>query len=133
MEVAPENPVVNLQMAKAYLVGEETEKAKLKYQKALDLAPTFVEALVGLGNIYQFEGSFELAIDHYEKALTLNPDLEGVRQNLWESYLRDVQAYKEVGDFTTAFEKLDRARVYNRREADEQIVILCSEAPSYCL
>lgn len=63
------------------LVGREAQ-ARSYYQCALDLDPTNVDALVGLGDAYRQAGSLQIAVLPYLSARVLKPNDGGVRGRL---------------------------------------------------
>jgi Flp pilus assembly protein TadD len=51
-----------------------TAEAVEAYQKALELKPSYAEALNNLGNIVTAQGNFSAALGFYERALVVNPN-----------------------------------------------------------
>ena len=64
-----------------YLVGA-FESSVENIQKTLDLEPRHFGAISGLGQIYLRQDKLSLARQAFEKALSINPHLEGARTNI---------------------------------------------------
>lgn len=54
--------------ASAYFNMKEVEKAKLDYQKAIDLKPDYADACFNLARIYDFEKNYDMACYYYRIA-----------------------------------------------------------------
>ncbi|MGH7262932.1 MAG: tetratricopeptide repeat protein, partial [Candidatus Rokuibacteriota bacterium] len=52
------------------------------YKKALELDPQFLEARMGLGEVYEDKGLYEDAIREYRKVVELDPQHTGALYNL---------------------------------------------------
>jgi tetratricopeptide (TPR) repeat protein len=65
------------------------------YERALDLAPTSVDALYNLGNTYQDLGQPERAVAYFERALRLNPEAIELHNNLGTA-LQDLGRFDEA-------------------------------------
>ena len=93
---------------RALLDGEKLIKQE-KYREAVEklklatqLLPTNAQSWNHLGLAYHGLGEYEKAIEAYQKALTINPDLESVRYNLGVLYLqtdRPGDAARELTSF----------------------------------
>ena len=59
------------------LWGEATHR----WEKAVEIDPTYAAAWNDLGIAYEQQGKFDLARKAYEKALTLDPNNNFIRQN----------------------------------------------------
>ena len=51
--------------------------------QALAIAPSDSEILNNLGNVYLFNGEYELSVEHYKKALAIKPKDFIIWKNLW--------------------------------------------------
>src|SRR5260221_1646873 len=69
-------------------------EAIYRWEKAVDLDPTYAAAYNDLAIAYEHEGQLEKARKAYEKAIELSPNNEPIRQNY--------ELFKEINDRTTA-------------------------------
>ena len=58
------------------------QAAKRTYNRTLELHPESFEALQNLGAIYEQEGAIPKALDHYRKALAVQPGYDGAYYNM---------------------------------------------------
>src|SRR5437763_15846684 len=65
-------------------------EAIYRWEKAVELDPTYAAAYNDLGIAYEHEGQLEKARKAYEKALTLDPNNANIRQNY--------DLFKEIND-----------------------------------
>jgi Tfp pilus assembly protein PilF len=73
-------------------------EAIYRWEKAVEIDPTYAAAYNDLAVAYEHEGQFEKARDAYEKALKLEPDNVQIQQNY--------ELFKEINDRrSTATEK----------------------------
>jgi Flp pilus assembly protein TadD len=73
-------------------------EAIYRWQRAVEIDPTYAAAYNDLAVAYEHEGQFEKAREAYEKALELDPDNVNIRQNY--------ELFKEINDRrSTASEK----------------------------
>jgi Flp pilus assembly protein TadD len=68
------------------------KEAAYRWQKAVELDPTYAAAWNNLGIAYEQQGDFENAGKAYEKAVALDPDNLMIRQNY--------DLFKEINDRT---------------------------------
>jgi Tfp pilus assembly protein PilF len=68
-------------------------EAIYRWEKAVELDPTYVAAFNDLAIAYEHEGQLDKARKAYEKALELDPDNVQVRQNY--------ELFKEINDRTS--------------------------------
>jgi tetratricopeptide (TPR) repeat protein len=99
-----------------YEVGCESDeepgdltRATLAYERALELDPHHVGALVNLGNVYYRLGQIDDARRLYERALALDPQNPNVHYNLGNVY-DDLEEYRTAIRF---FESALRLRASN--------------------
>lgn len=79
------------------------DQAIQAYQRAVELAPDYAEALVGLGDARQAKGQYDEAIAEYQKALALEPENARVHYGLGKIYYNEKQLYHEaVGAYQRA-------------------------------
>jgi len=67
-QASPKHPRAWVNLGEAYLIRNELEKAKLNFEKALEVAPGFPLAHRGLGFLYFKMGDAEKAIKHFQQA-----------------------------------------------------------------
>jgi tetratricopeptide (TPR) repeat protein len=72
------------------------DQAIQAYQKAVELAPDYAEAWVGLGDARQAKGQYDEAIVEYQKALVLEPENARVHYGLGKIYYNEKQLYHEA-------------------------------------
>ncbi|HEX5235691.1 MAG TPA: tetratricopeptide repeat protein [Silvibacterium sp.] len=97
-----DSAVVWNKMGIAYQHLYALDFAKLQYEKALQLNPTYPEALNNLGTVYYGQQNYHKAEVYYEKALRLKPDCASFYSNLGTAYFADhnykrgMQAYRKA-------------------------------------
>jgi len=72
------------------------DQAIQAYLKAVELAPDYAEAFVGLGDARQAKGEYDQAIGEYQKALALEPENVRVHYGLGKIYYNEKQMYHEA-------------------------------------
>ncbi len=72
------------------------DQAIQAYAKALELAPDYAEAMVGLGDARQAKGQYDEAIQEYRRALQLEPESARVHFGLGKIYYNEKQLYHEA-------------------------------------
>ena len=72
-------------------------EAIYRWEKAVELDPTYAAAFNDLAIAYEHEGQLNKARKSYEKALELEPNNAEIRQNF--------ELFKEINDRTTTKEK----------------------------
>ncbi len=65
-------------------------EAIYRWERAIQIDPTYAAALNNLAVAYEHEGQLEKARDAYEKALAIDPDNLEIRQNF--------ELFKEIND-----------------------------------
>jgi len=70
------------------------KEAIYRWEKAVELDPTYAAAYNDLAIAYEHEGQLDKARKAYEKAIELSPNNEPIRQNY--------ELFKEINDRTTA-------------------------------
>jgi tetratricopeptide (TPR) repeat protein len=90
----------------AYTQNHEYSKAEAAYRKAVDLDPTELSHLRGLGQTLLSEEKYNDALSVYQKLTDLMPDD-------YDNYLRLAEIYRELHQLDKAEESLVKARQYN--------------------
>jgi len=79
----PGNPKVHMSLGRIYYDEKGLYYESVSsYQKAIDLDPQFLEARMGLGEVYEDKGLYQEAIREYRKVVDLNPQHTGGLYNL---------------------------------------------------
>ena len=89
--------------------GNEYDRAKAEFKEALKIEPYYIDAIVGLGDLYYMAGQkdkarsyvrrsavkseFQLAIDQYNKVLVLfgENDILKAKKEMAEQEIRDME------------------------------------------
>jgi tetratricopeptide (TPR) repeat protein len=90
------------ELGEVYRLGLHLQIAQEHYERALQLRPDFVDALVGLGTVLVDEGKPAEAIPHFADAVRLDPDNETAHYKLAREYRavgRDQDATGEMAEF----------------------------------
>jgi tetratricopeptide (TPR) repeat protein len=79
----PASPKVHLSLGKMYY-GEKGlyYEAVASYKKAIELDAHFLDALMGLGEVYEDKGLYKEAIGEYQRVVELDPKHTGALYNL---------------------------------------------------
>lgn len=79
----PANPRVHVSLGKMYYAEKGLYFESVNaYQKAIELDPTFVEARMGLGEVYEEKGLYREAIAEYRSVVDRDPKHTGALYNL---------------------------------------------------
>ena len=79
----PANPKVHMSLGKIYFAEKGLYYESVSaYKKAIDLDPQFLEARMGLGEVYEDKGLYPEAIQEYRKVVELDPQHTGGLYNL---------------------------------------------------
>jgi tetratricopeptide (TPR) repeat protein/TolB-like protein len=83
----PLNPRMYASLGKIYFAEKGLYyEAVTAYKKSVDLDPSFLEAHLGLGDVYEDKGLYKEAIAEYQKAVELDDKHPGARYNLASVY-----------------------------------------------
>jgi len=104
----------------AYTQTKDLPKAEQAYRKAIDLDPSELSHLRGLGQTLMTEEKFSDALTVYQKLAELTPDDADI-------YLRIAQIYREMHQLDRAEESLLKARQY----APGSLEVMYNEAMLY--
>jgi TolA-binding protein len=83
------------------------DQAGSEFEKALELKPTDVYAIYGLGNTYYCLTKYDDAVKAYSKAIEINPDYEKVHYSLSLAYSK-LGMRQEAEKHKTIFKKLSK-------------------------
>lgn len=79
----PGNPRVHMSLGKIYYAEKGLYYESVgSYKKAIEFDPHFLEARMGLGEVYEDKGLYEDAIREYQKVMELDPKHTGALYNL---------------------------------------------------
>jgi tetratricopeptide (TPR) repeat protein len=73
-----------------YMDADQYAQAVAEYEKAIIIDPEHPDSRIGLGAAYQNLGDFDAAIEQYELAHELRPDVPAIKEYLLQAY--DVKA-----------------------------------------
>ncbi len=102
----------SVQLARAYTQEKNWEQAKVHLKNALEIDSKNGEVHEALAMVFQNTGEFELAEEHYKKALIYGKDLSQIRLN-YAIFLMSKEKYKESEDL---LEKVVADTLYSRRD-----------------
>ncbi|MGB9430695.1 MAG: tetratricopeptide repeat protein, partial [Candidatus Acidiferrum sp.] len=106
MAVHSSSPTVFDLLGDAYTQTHDYAKAEAAYRKAVDMDPSELSHLRGLGQTLLSEEKYSDALEVYQKLADLMPDDS-------DNYLRIAQIYRELHQLDKAEENLVKARQYN--------------------
>ena len=101
---APEDPqawrrLAEVQFRASQLDASYRSAALASYRKLFELAPTDLDALRGLGNVYYDLEAYQRSIEFYERYLAIKPDDPSVHTDLGTMYLYTGQADRAVAAY----------------------------------
>lgn len=102
--------------------------AQENYSQALELDPRSAAAHLGRGKSYEGLGSFASAVDDYEHALELQPDLEEVKERLIQLLVETGNGRKALDYFASAPPSVLTASLLLARGRGRMQVELAAEA-----
>ncbi len=89
-------------MGVLYSEMRQSDKARQMYERALEVAPTYIQAMFNLAGLYEESGNRQEAGELYKRILSINP-------RHWESLARLAYAKKASRADTQLLERLKRA------------------------
>lgn len=126
----PLNPRVHVSLGKLYYAEKGLYyESVTAYKKAIDLDPMFVEARMGLGEVYEDKGLYPEAISEYKKVVEQDAKNTGALYNLalvyekvdpkeaitlWERYIQLAGSLRSEKDW------VDLARLHLRKLKSQQ-------------
>jgi tetratricopeptide (TPR) repeat protein len=128
---APQDSAVILnKLGIAYQHMYALDSARMQYEKAVHLDPSYADAINNLGTVYYGQKDYHKAEKYYRKALVLQPGCASFYSNLGTAYFAD-QKYKQgVAAYQRAF-ALDPDIFI--RESMERIAEMASPAEQVAL
>lgn len=97
----PNHGRMHYNLANAYVVMGELEKAIAEFTKAIDLSPQDAQPHHNLGLIYQRRGQINVALTEFRKAVATNPDSPRMHNSL-------ASALCATGDYAAAAAELQK-------------------------
>jgi len=73
LKAEPDNPNVHIMAGRVHLAARRNESAQKSFEKAVELDPAAADGWFGLGIIAQDAGDNAGALEHYQKAMELQP------------------------------------------------------------
>ena len=103
-DAAPHDPqawrrLAEVQFRASQLDASYRSAALASYRKLFELAPTDLDALRGLGNVYYDLEEYQRSIDYYERYLAIEPDDPRVHTDLATMYLYTGQADRAIAAY----------------------------------
>lgn len=110
-ELAEKHPVAvrHTQIAEEHRDEDQLEKALESYQNALNAAPKYIPAQLGIAEIYHETGRWLEAIEAYEKALKIDAEEPKAKTGLCESLIALGDAERKLEDLEEAKERYQEA------------------------
>ena len=107
---APQDPnawrtLAEVQFRASQIDASYRSAALASYRKLFELAPSDLDALRGLGNVYYDLEEYQKAIEHYQRYVTLKPDDAGVTTDLGTMYLYTGQVDQAIGLYQSVLAK----------------------------
>jgi TolB-like protein len=100
-----QNAVLYMLMGRVQLARREYQSALAENETAVRLNPTLAPAYCGLGDSLAYEGRFDEAIPHFEKAVAISPN----HPQLWAFLSYGAMAFLFKHDFERALNWAERA------------------------
>ena len=86
LKLSPEDSACEFQLGQIALVKSDTNEAKAHFKRAITLSPTFVQALIALGKLYQSDKNYAEAIELLSRATQAQPANESAHYALMTAY-----------------------------------------------
>lgn len=86
LAASPDNYRYHFELANLYAESGKEEDAIDSYERALQINPKYIEAMVNLGSLHSDRGELDEAVELFEKALALDPEDCKARSNLGNAY-----------------------------------------------
>ncbi|MGB9687667.1 tetratricopeptide repeat protein [Thermogutta sp.] len=114
---AKPSPRLFVAMARLAEDSGQTENAEQYYQKALQLDPKYLDALLGLGRMKDRQGELEDALSYYSKAVKAYPDSAPAWNHLGLCYARLGRSRDAINAFEKAVNLAPREPRYRHNLA----------------
>ncbi len=107
---APQDPsawrtLAEVQFRTSQIDASYRSAALASYRKLFELAPSDLDALRGLGNVYYDLQEYQKAIEYYQRYLTVKPDDPGVTTDLGTMYLYTGQVDQAIASYQSVLAK----------------------------
>ena len=107
---APQDPnawrtLAEVQFRASQLDASYRSAALASYRKLFELAPSDLDALRGLGNVYYDLEEYQTAIEYYQRYLTVKPDDASVTTDLGTMYLYTGQVDQAIASYQSVLAK----------------------------
>lgn len=97
VKLAPKSPVFRNNLANAFCLADQPQKAIPHLRRAISLNPRLLEPLINMARACRASGKSKEAIDWYSKALDRDPDAEEAKLGLGEALI-DMGRLEEATD-----------------------------------
>lgn len=114
---AKPSPRLYVAMARLAEDAKQPENAEQYYQKALQLDPKYLDALLGLGRLKDRQGDLENALGYYSKAVKAHPDSAPAWNHLGLCYARLGRSRDAINAFEKAVNLAPREPLYRHNLA----------------
>jgi len=114
---AKPSPRLYVAMARLAEDAQQPENAEQYYQKALQLDPKYLDALLGLGRLKDRQGNMEDALNYYSKAVKAHPDSAPAWNHLGLCYARLGRSRDAINAFEKAVNLAPREPRYRHNLA----------------
>lgn len=104
LEFDERNPLTFAAIGECYERLSYWDRAKLNYQKALDIDPKYIDALMGMGAIKEAEDNHLAALNFYEQAL----EVDNLNIDFWHIYAEALVYLEKWEDAESAYKHVTR-------------------------
>ncbi|MBN2565787.1 MAG: tetratricopeptide repeat protein [Candidatus Eisenbacteria bacterium] len=91
-----------------FMDADQYEEAVNEYEKAIVIDPNHPDSRIGLGAAYQNMGDFDAAIEQYEMAYELRPDVPAIKDYVLRAYDVKAGSLDAVDDWAGAIEYYEK-------------------------
>lgn len=133
LSIYPDNVLVHYNYGIILGDNKEFEKAKVEFQKTVDLKPDLPEGLFNLGKCYANLGKYDEAMEYYKKTLELKPEYAEVYCNMGKlighqgGFAESIPYYKKAlelkPDYQEPFLRLKEAQELVEKQKQKQALV----------